>query len=198
LRLAPPGLADGQGSDDALTLIRKEETMTTTTPRIYAACLASYNNGYLHGAWIDATQDADDIRSAIADMLKVSPIVGAEEFAIHDYEGFEDVSISEYQGVDSVARIAAFIGEHGALGAGLLGHFGGDLDQAEAAMTDNYLGQFPSLPDYMQELTTECVKIPEAIGNYIDWEAMARDAQMGGDLFVIETGYDHVHVFSAV
>jgi hypothetical protein len=25
--------------------------------RIYVACLASYNNGILHGAWIDAWQD---------------------------------------------------------------------------------------------------------------------------------------------
>jgi Antirestriction protein (ArdA) len=27
-----------------------------TEPRIYVACLAAYNNGYLHGAWIDAIQ----------------------------------------------------------------------------------------------------------------------------------------------
>ncbi|MBB2158521.1 antirestriction protein ArdA [Gluconacetobacter diazotrophicus] len=173
-----------------------------TSPRIYVACLAAYNNGYLHGTWIDANQDADTIRDEINEMLKASPIEGAEEFAIHDYEGFEGVTISEYQGIDSVARLAAFIGEHGALGAGLLEQFCGDgcadgaLDQAEAAMADNYLGQYPSLPDYMQEITTECVKIPEEVRNYIDWEAMARDAQMGGDLFVIETGYDQVHVFS--
>lgn len=25
-------------------------------PEIYVACLASYNNGYLHGQWIDANQ----------------------------------------------------------------------------------------------------------------------------------------------
>ncbi|WP_163535891.1 antirestriction protein ArdA, partial [Klebsiella pneumoniae] len=23
----------------------------TNSPRIYVACLAAYNNGYLHGAW---------------------------------------------------------------------------------------------------------------------------------------------------
>ena len=27
------------------------------TPKIYVACLAAYNNGHLHGEWIDATQD---------------------------------------------------------------------------------------------------------------------------------------------
>lgn len=26
------------------------------TPRVYVACLAAYNSGFLHGAWIDAGQ----------------------------------------------------------------------------------------------------------------------------------------------
>lgn len=30
------------------------DTAENTKPRIYAACLAAYNSGYLHGAWIDA------------------------------------------------------------------------------------------------------------------------------------------------
>ncbi|WP_426033321.1 antirestriction protein ArdA, partial [Caulobacter sp. DWP3-1-3b2] len=27
-------------------------------PRIYVACLAAYNNGWLHGVWIDVEDDA--------------------------------------------------------------------------------------------------------------------------------------------
>ena len=34
-------------------------------PRIYVACLAAYNAGYLHGAWIDANQTADQIEDEI-------------------------------------------------------------------------------------------------------------------------------------
>jgi antirestriction protein len=34
---------------------------------------------------------------------------GPEEYAIHDYEGFEGVTISEYAGIDTVARMGAFI-----------------------------------------------------------------------------------------
>lgn len=94
--------------------------VSDSNPRIYVACLAAYNNGYLHGAWIDADQDANQIRDEIAAMLARSPVEDAEEYAIHDHEGFEGVSISEYAGIDSVARMAAFIAEHGALGAGLL------------------------------------------------------------------------------
>lgn len=167
-----------------------------TSPRIYVACLAAYNNGYLHGAWIDADQDADQIRDEIAAMLARSPVEDAEEYAIHDYEDFEGVSISEYAGIGSVARMAAFIAEHGALGAGLLKQFGGNMDQAETALQDGYHGQFVSLAAYMEEVTTESVTIPEALRYYVDWEAMARDAEIGGEFFTIETAHDEVHVFS--
>lgn len=172
-------------------------TTATTSPRIYVACLAAYNSGYLHGAWIDADQDADDIHAEVAAMLKASPIRDAEEYAIHDYEGFEGVTISEYQGIETVGQIAAFIAEHGTLGAGLLVEFVGDIDQAETALRDSYHGQFASLADYMEELTCESICIPKALEYYIDWQAMARDAEMSGDLFTIQTAHDKVHVFSA-
>ncbi len=171
--------------------------LSGSNPRIYVACLAAYNNGYLYGAWIDADQNADEIREEIAAMLARSPIEHAEEYAIHDYEGFEGVTISEYAGIDTLARLGAFIAEHGALGAGLLEQFGGDMDQAESAFEDCYHGQFASLADYMEELTTESVTISEALRYYVDWQAMARDAEIGGDLFTIETAQDEVHVFSS-
>jgi hypothetical protein len=77
-------------------------------------------------------------------MLKASPIAGAEEYAIHDYEGFEGVStLSEYQGVESVAELAAFIAEHGELGGKLVEYFG-DLDAAREAIEDHYAGEYQS------------------------------------------------------
>nr|WP_245331689.1 antirestriction protein ArdA [Bradyrhizobium sp. NAS80.1] len=32
---------------------------------------------------------------------------------------------------------------------------------------------------------------------YIDWEAMARDAEMNGEFFTIEIAHNEVHVFSS-
>ena len=52
---------------------------TTISPRIYVACLASYNAGKLYGRWIDANQDADDIQSEVDAMLAASPAPDAEE-----------------------------------------------------------------------------------------------------------------------
>jgi len=168
----------------------------TDRPRIYVACLAAYNNGRLHGAWIDAARDAWELWDDIRAMLLASPVMDAEEFAIHDYEGFGGVRIAESEGIDRVAEIAAFIVEHGALGAAVLDHCADDLDEAREAITGRYLGMHASLADYVQELTEECMTIPEQLSGYIDWQAMAHDAEVGGDVFVIETGYQQAHVFA--
>ena len=71
-------------------------TDRTGHPRIYVACLAAYNGGILHGAWLDAAQEPWALYDDVKAMLDASPVAGAEEFAIHDYEGFGEVRI-EYR-----------------------------------------------------------------------------------------------------
>lgn len=168
----------------------------TTHPRIYVACLAAYNNGYLHGAWIDAAQELDAILDAVRAMLETSPVEAAEEWAIHDYEGYGGVRLEEYTGLDRANELALFIVDYGNLGAALLDHYSGDLAEAREAMADRYLGAYASLADYMEELTEETTKIPPALLHYIDYNAMARDAELNGDLFTIATRWDAVHVFA--
>lgn len=167
--------------------------MGETTPRIYVACLAAYNNGYLHGKWIDADQDTDSIYAEIAAMLKTSPIPDAEEWAIHDYEGFEGIRLSEYAGIETVAQLAAFIAEHGKLGAEVYNHFG-SIEEAETALNDQYAGEYASLADFAQELTEQSTTIPDSLRHYIDYDRMARDMAIS-DVLTIETAHDEVHVF---
>jgi antirestriction protein len=129
-------------------------------------------------------------------MLNASPVKDAEEWAIHDYEGFGEIRISEYASFDHVSALAAFIAEHGEIGAALLDHYSGSVDEAREAMTDRYMGSHASLADYMQELTEETTTIPDSLRHYIDYQAMARDAELGGDLFTVSTAFDVVHVFA--
>jgi antirestriction protein len=164
-------------------------------PRIYVACLAAYNNGWLHGAWIDVEDDAQAVRAQVRTMLAASPVADAEEYAIHDHEGFGQVEIGEYAGLDRVAEIAGFLRDRGALGALVLEHFCGDLEAATRALDDQYRGQFASLADCFQELTEETMTIPEALRLYVDWDAMGRDAVLGGEVFTVETAHHEVHVF---
>lgn len=98
--------------------------------------------------------------------------------------------------LDVVAEIAAFIAEHGEVGAGLLDNFSGDVDEAREAMDERYRGQHESLADYVQDVTEETTAIPHALRYYIDWQAMARDAELSGDLFTLSTAFDVVHVFA--
>lgn len=172
--------------------------MSTTAPspttiRLYVACLAAYNNGFLHGRWIDATRGEEHLRTEINAMLKASPISGAEEYAIHDFEGFEGARIEEYSGIPEVCALAAFIAEHGALGGKLIAHYG-DLNDAREAIEDRYAGEYRSLADFVQELTEQTTQIPETLQYYIDWERMARDLEIN-DVLAIETGFESVHVF---
>lgn len=162
--------------------------------RIYAACLAAYNNGILHGKWVNALQSTDDIISDVQKMLKQSPIPNAEEWAIHDYEGFNGLSLSEYEGFEAVTRKADFIEEHGTLGAKVAEYFG-DIDDAIKALTENYYGEYTSLADYAEQQYEDMVSIPDCLRNYIDYESLGRDLAIN-DVFTIETGFNEIHIFS--
>lgn len=162
--------------------------------RIYVADLAAYNAGHLHGEWIDATLGTDDIQEQINAMLANSPVDGAEEYAIHDYEGFDGYSLGEYEGIQSAHEIACFIEEYPDFGGALLAHFN-DLDDARQAAEECYCGCHVSLADYAQELTEETTTIPQHLSHYIDYKTMARDMEYNGDVFTIETGFEQVHVF---
>lgn len=165
--------------------------------RIYVADLAAYNNGRLHGVWIDATEEMDDIWAQVNQMLKSSPEGFAEEYAIHDYEGFGGYSLSEYEGLESAHNVAVFIEEHGEIAGELLNNFGGDLEDAKKAIEENYSGCYKSLADYAEELTEQTAEVPENLAFYIDYQRMGRDMELGGDVYTIETGYEEVHVFWA-
>jgi antirestriction protein len=175
----------------------------TSTPRVYVASLADYNSGRLHGRWIDADQGADAIRDEIAQMLAESEEPIAEEWAIHDYEGFGELGLSEYEDIDKVAELAFLIKEHGPLFAALASYFGGTsgIDDARRYMEEGYRGAYDSLEDYAQELTEECYGdvlkgLPDFIRYNIDWEGIARDMDLNGD--VITFRHDHkTHVFDA-
>src|SRR4051812_23427656 len=90
------------------------EALREARPRIYVASLSDYNAGILHGTWLDADQDLEDLNQAAADMLEASPTdTHAEEIAIHDYEHFGGYRVEEYDSLDWISRVARGISEHG-------------------------------------------------------------------------------------
>lgn len=164
------------------------------TPKIYVACLASYNNGILYGKWINALQDKDEIYQDIFDMLAESPIEGAEEWSIQDYSGFGDARIDENESIPNVAKLAEFIDEHGELGAALLGEY--SVDDAQTLLEDQYHGSYDSEVDFAEYIFEECYgdAIPKNLIFYIDHEAFSRDLFIN-DYFSLEA-QGKTHIFS--
>jgi antirestriction protein len=169
-----------------------------TAPRIYVACLAAYNSGRLHGRWIDANQSVDDIWSEVQAMLAASPEPGAEEWAIHDYEGFGELRLSEWESFERVSAIAAGIEEHGDSFTAWLSY---DSDQDPSDIErfeDAYRGEWNSLRDYAENLA-------EDIGLYdaaeksgspyvtVNIDMLERDLDI--ELYVVESDHHSVYVF---
>lgn len=145
------------------------------TPSIYVACLASYNNAILHGVWIDATQSEDEIMEEIWEMLDNSPEPNAEEYAIHDYEGFGSMPIHEYEAIHHIVEYTSFIKEHGELGLALLCEY--SIDDAQAMLEEHYHGCYDSEVDFARQLFDDCYdhQIPNSLICYFDFEAFAQD-----------------------
>lgn len=177
-----------------------DETQSSVggSPRIYVACLASYNNGRLHGQWIAADQTPEDILDEIQGMLASSPEPGAEEWSIHDYDGFGSLQLGEAESLVRISAIASGIAEHGpAYGAWLA--YDSSRDASEAtAFTDAYRGQWESLHAYADayaESTGLYEAAEKASSPYIrvDLDALQRDLKM--DAYAVPSGHGTVYVF---
>jgi antirestriction protein len=169
-----------------------------TTPRIYVACLAAYNNGKLHGIWIDCNQDADGIWKEINAMLSSSPESDAEEWAIHDYENWQGLLIGENESIECIAEIAELLQEHGKAFAVYCNYHNSDANAKDSQ--DCYVEKYESEEEFAYGFWEELgiVEQLEKLGVYsfyIDWEAVARDLFINS-YFSVETGYKEVYVFS--
>ena len=106
-------------------------------------------------------------------------------------------SVSELKKGDTMKReelIAEFLEEHGEIGSELLAHFS-DLDDARKALNENYAGEFKSVGEFTEMITTDTTTLPDNLSFYIDYDRMGRDMAMSGDIFTIETGYQELHIF---
>lgn len=174
------------------------------SPAIYVASLADYNNGILHGAWIDAARDPEAIQADINAILASSREPNAEEWAIHDYEQFGRCRVNEYDSIERVSRIAKGIAEHGYAYSAWADVFEGepasfDIDSFHEA----YLGHYDSVTDYVEQMADEfgypdeLDKLPEHLRDYvrIDYAALARDMHLSGDIATVDDPNGGVWIF---
>ena len=165
-------------------------------PRIYVASLSDYNAGRLHGAWMDAAQDGESLLAEISRMLASSPEPIAEEWAIHDYEGFGRTRLSEYESIENVARLARGIAEHGEAFSAWASYVDSFEDDQLSRFEDCYRGEWASLSDYAESLVDDLglaeelnQMVPELLQPYvsIDFAAFGRDMALSGDIATVES-----------
>jgi antirestriction protein len=181
-----------------------ETQETTGVPRVYVASLADYNAGRLHGEWIDL-DDAQDLGERVQAMLRRSSEPVAEEWAIHDYEGFGPLHLGEYESLDTVAMLAQGIRQHGPAFAHWVALEGATTSDLLARFEDAYLGHWESIEAFAESLFDDFgyqeildQAIPEHLQPYLrfDAEAFARDLNLAGDITTSE-GDHGIYVFNA-
>jgi len=176
------------------------ETQPEVTPRIYVASLSDYNAGRLHGSWIDATQEPEDIHQAVQRMLATSPQLFAEEWAIHDYEGFGYARLSEYADFETVSRIAQGIEAHGDAFSAWIAYTGDDSEEQLDKFEEAYLGRWDDIRAYAEQLAEDMGLTDEIIPEHhrpyisIDLDRLITDLEM--DLVVAKAAVGGIHVFN--
>ena len=172
-------------------------------PRIYVASLADYNEGRLHGAWIDAAQDEDELGRCVKEMLARAPSPGAEEWAIHDYEGFGLLRLDEFESLASVAKVASGIAEHGPAFAAWAAHVGADSEAIDE-FEDAYMGEWESAVAFAEEMLDDMGHIEEIMRGVpahlaayvqIDYEGFVSDLVRNGELATLEKPDGGIYVF---
>ena len=144
----------------------------------YIACLASYNNGCLHGAWVDleVASTVEEVQKCIDWVMATSPTPGAEEYAVYDWSGVpRSISGQEWPYWEEVLTLVGAIDEHGE--AFQLWH-----ENAPGYNTDpsdferDYVGSYESGADYARDYFEErhgaALEQLQEVTFAIDWEAV--------------------------
>lgn len=204
-------------------------TIYTETQRIYVASLKDYNAGNLHGIHIDLNEctDLDEVWERINAMLAASPEAKefpqggpAEEWAIHDFEGFGSYRLHEYESIAKVFKVAKLIEAKGAAASEWLANDDSVLDDADLDTPEAliewfegcFMGEYDNGKDYAYHYVRDVglpgigslhvetgrydgrrIDVLEELENYLDWDALAEWAL--SDETVIEMGGGKIAVF---
>ena len=185
-----------------------------STVKFYAADLAAYNSGRLHGVWIDATSDADEMQESVDKMLAASPCGDdAGEWLVHDYDDeLKAIShLGETSDLGAIAEIMDAVeqieNDHdGRLLPILIGWLAdtcADPLEWKDKLDDAYAGEWSDPEDYAADMAESCGFLDGGDRNpvlrYVDFKAMARDMALGGELdFICTSTGSHLQDYDSM
>lgn len=164
--------------------------MNIASPSIYVACLAAYNNGWLHGKWIDCTASYHDVCGEIQSMLRDSPVtkefgeIGGE-WTIHDSQNWGHFQVEESADIEELCEVADVLKngrDHydSELIVAIMNDFKYSVDKSVSYLENFYIGEYNSAQDYADKVLGESGafdRIPWLRG-YFDYEGYARDLEI--------------------
>ena len=180
-------------ANNALSTDAGVDTRRTTRPSIYVASLSDYAAGRMYGAWIDAAQTPEKIRSDIADMLAASPHRSAEEWDIRECAGFWSYDVHEMATLAEVSAVAEGIVEHGELFAQWLEmEIAHPRHQPEGLLDkygDSFMGRWDDAESFAAELLHERFEGADTLlVQYFDYAAYVRDMVLNSEISVLNSG----------
>lgn len=187
--------------------------------RIYVASLSDYNAGRLLGVHIDLDgKDEDDVWAEINAMLKRSPEMVAEEWAIHDYEGFGPLRLSEYESIGKIVAIAEKVAEHGDAFLGWLSYEDREVDEFDR-FEDQYRGEWDSERAFAEDqvmeigfnevsasievpkgpygIEKETINVFDQLYGVLDWDHITTEVVQHGTYYSIDTPEHRVWMFDS-
>lgn len=188
---------------------RSAEPEPTDPPRIYVASLTDYNAGILHGRWLAADQGVQEMQEGIGAMLKTSPTARrygevAEEWRIDDVDGWgRHIDISGFESLETVARLARGLSEHGEAFGAWVDVIGVTDDEGVGQFEEFFIGEYSSLEAFGEQHLDdmgfdagELPGVPEGLRPYVhvDVAGWVRDMELEGAI-ASRDGGDGVYVF---
>jgi len=121
----------------------------------------------------------------------------AEEYAIHDHEGFQGFNVGEFSSLAEIAEFVELVEQHGDA-ARAAASFCTDTDDIRKTCEDRYAGEWSSLEEYAEDMLENCGMLdglPENLRCYFDFQSFGRDLELGGDVTTARLN-GTLHVFS--
>jgi len=160
------------------------DCMNSITPKVYVACLGCYNEGRLHGKWMD-TDELEEEWAILGDIKRCFtsgfyPLTSCkkphhDEWAIHDFDGVPN--LGEHPDIPYLIKVMQAVEEHGEPFLewfNLDPHNKSHHDDLGEAFQDAYAGEWDSKEEFAEEFAESCGYIDSASTNplwrYIDFE----------------------------
>lgn len=177
----------------------------TDVPRIWVGSLADYNNGTLHGVWLNAARDEAELQADVDAMLAASPLTAAtgepaEEWAIFDYDGFGRLCIDELESLRWISQLAKGIAQHGPAFAA----YADVVEEEEllAGFDAAYLGHYDNVQAYVEQLVNDLgydrilnENLPATVRPYVKIDISATAADLLRDLHALPAADGGVWIF---